>query len=350
MFLYQKKWNFFWFYSGLWLFPLVLWLPQTSWNVLYMVGLVGLWLSHRFATVWIFWVNCFFEPVRQQSGLKVFKVSLLLFFFPLIWLFLPSSLLSLSPLQRLMILAVPDVLFSFYHYAAQHYGMLRLYQKSYSSDVKWFCWGIVGVLPMLVELLHGVSLLQESWSDWRLPYFSKTVVDFGLTTALFCIVGATLFVVWQRRGESSSFHTYLLSVSLISASSVFLTPEKFLILWTLQHWFVSVGLKSAMMRFDRKQVDFTLSRALFWVAFWALLTLPLFPLMEIDGFPQSQRISENWFVLLENLLQSQSWILFFSGIGIATGWLHYWHDRCVFKQSDPMTQKSLNLLIFKVSS
>ena len=299
-----------------------------------------------------FWTNREFQPVRSQSGSKVFQVSLLLFFFPFIWLFLPPSLLPFSSLQRLLLILVPDILFSFYHYAAQHYGLLCLYRNKNVNQErihqeKVFCLFFVGLLPLFIEILKGSFILQKSWSIWRIPYFSEEFLNVFCTIGIFLIVSLTALMMWKCRQESYYFHTYLFSIGMISLSSIIFTPDEFLILWTLQHWLVSVGLKSSMMSVQGHQKKFVLQKALFWIIFWALLSFPLLPLMEIDGLPNSQRMTENWFLSFELLLKNQFWVLFLSAVGVATGWLHYWYDRCVFKQSDLLTRQALKSLIFE---
>jgi hypothetical protein len=45
-------------------------------------------------------------------------------------------------------------------------------------------------------------------------------------------------------------------------------------------------------------------------------------------------------------LQNSSWERFLVGIGLASGFMHYFMDRAVYRFSDPETRKSAQQLLF----
>ena len=70
------------------------------------------------------------------------------------------------------------------------------------------------------------------------------------------------------------------------------------------------------------------------------------PFFEIEAISFGNRYSENLFPTLMEWLQNSEWYIFLVGIGLASGFLHYWMDRSVYRFSDQQTRKSAQRLLF----
>ena len=79
-------------------------------------------------------------------------LPLLLVFFVFVVLFTPETSLSISVSERIIGLLLLDFAWGVHHFAAQHYGILRLYHHCYNPQSaasaekqdRIFCWGVGG--------------------------------------------------------------------------------------------------------------------------------------------------------------------------------------------------------------
>ena len=70
------------------------------------------------------------------------------------------------------------------------------------------------------------------------------------------------------------------------------------------------------------------------------------PFFEIEAVSAGGRYSEQLFPSLIEWLQKSSWKTMLVGIGLASGFLHYFMDRAVYRFSDPETRNSAQQLLF----
>jgi len=151
---------------------------------------------------------------------------------------------------------------------------------------------------------------------------------------------------------------YLLGIGMMAVVAFQLDPFQFLLLWTLQHWLAAIGLAAHMGGNDvkpgEKQKNVSLERyseKIIWKPWLVLISLCVFsvimtPFFEIEAVSAGGRYSEQVWPALMEWLQDSEWYTFLVGIGLASGFLHYWMDRAVYRFSDAQTRKSAQQLLF----
>ena len=70
------------------------------------------------------------------------------------------------------------------------------------------------------------------------------------------------------------------------------------------------------------------------------------PFFEIEAVSKNISYTEKFLPGLMEWLRSSDWVLFFMALGIASGFLHYWMDRSVYRLSDKETSKVVKKLLF----
>jgi len=70
------------------------------------------------------------------------------------------------------------------------------------------------------------------------------------------------------------------------------------------------------------------------------------PFFEIEAVSVGGRYSEQVWPALMEWLQNSEWYIFLVGIGLASGFMHYWMDRAVYRFSDQQTRKSAQQLLY----
>ena len=259
-----------------------------------------------------------------------------------------------------------DYFWGIYHFAAQHFGMLRLYRHLTpgSEDVfektrdRWFCLGAAGGLVIFAEVLHGTAILQE---DWTGPILTSEVfggqqqqlLQFGLIFSLCWF----LFMLQRefRSGGSLPRMLYLLQLGVMVGAAFVLDPFRFLVLWTLQHWMSAVGLVSFLGGNDissRQTERSSHSRILHIRSRIGVLILLCFvsllmtPMMEIEALSADSAYSAQWWPGWWEWIQRQSWLPLVMVIGFSSGFIHYLMDRAVYRFSDPQTRSVLTKLLY----
>jgi len=151
---------------------------------------------------------------------------------------------------------------------------------------------------------------------------------------------------------------YLLGLGMMVMSAFQLEPFQFFMLWTLQHWMVSLGLASHMggNDFQKNKIKKpffagNFSKINFKNRFFVLFFLCTFsfimtPFFEIEAVAIEKIYSEKLMPTIVELLRESDLTTFLVGLGLSTGFLHYWMDRSVYRFSDKETFKSAkNLLL-----
>ena len=174
------------------------------------------------------------------------------------------------------------------------------------------------------------------------------------------VVGSTLFMVRNAWLQDSGLPRilYLSGIGMMGVAAFQLAPFQFLLLWTLQHWLVAIGLAAHMggndVNHDEKQKSVSLkkpSEKTFCKPWLVLISLCVFsvimtPFFEIEAVSAGGRYSEQVWPALIEWLQHSEWYTFLVGIGLASGFLHFWMDRAVYRFSDAQTRKSAKQLLF----
>ena len=82
-----------------------------------------------------------------------------------------------------------------------------------------------------------------------------------------------------------------------------------------------------------------------------LLSLCLFsilmtPFFEIEAVSRNISYTEKLLPELMEWMEKSDWLIFLMALGIASGYLHYWMDRAVYRLSDKETCKVVKKLFF----
>ena len=357
-------WDLFWIFPGIWLFPLVMFLDDL--DPIYAVGVFLFWIGHRVSSLYLGWFSPSFRPLLHDQRQRLIFIPLGVLLLTGFWLLLPESLLPLPFSLRILSLAMLDYFWGIYHFAAQHFGMLRLYRHldPGSEDVfeknrdRWYCLGAAGALVIFAEVLHGTAILQE---DWTGPILTSEVfggqqqqlLQFGLIFSLCWF----LFMLQRefRSGGSLPRLLYLLQLGVMVGAAFVLDPFRFLVLWTLQHWMSAVGLVSFLGGNDissRQTEGSSHSRILHIrsrigvLILLCLVSLLMTPMMEIEALSADSAYSAQWWPEWWEWIQRQSWLPLVMVIGFSSGFIHYLMDRAVYRFSDPQTRSVLTKLFY----
>ena len=366
----SPAWDVFWLHSGLWLTLLMLMTSDLHvQEMFYAAGVFLFWISHRFSSFYLAWRTQAYHPLLKNQQVRFVFIPLLLVSFVFAVLFIPESVLPVPVSVRILGMILLDFAWGMHHFAAQHYGLLRLYHHRWNSKSaplfnkrdRWYCWGVGGGLVLIAELLHGTSFLQEKnylpllTGDW---VFEGIPLLLRLGTLL--VAGITIFMIRNAFLHDSGLPRilYILGIGVMVMGAYQLNPFQFFMLWTLQHWMVALGLTVHMAGNDTTlktnlEIGFTEDSSvdILWKPWKVLFLLCTFsvlmtPFLEIEAVSAGGRYSEQFFPSFMEWLQNSSWERFLVGIGLASGFMHYFMDRAVYRFSDPETRKSAQKLLF----
>ena len=209
---------------------------------------------------------------------------------------------------------------------------------------------------MLAEVLHGTAILQEKWS---VPLFSSALLEnqqkflqLGLVFSICCMM--LMLYTEFRSGGNLPRVFYLMQIGIMVSAAFVLDPFRFLILWTIQHWMVSIGLVSYLGANDRKMLSeeslpilrfFELHSQWRVLILLCVLSIVMTPFMEVEALSVESSYSAQWWPEWWNWMQGQSWLPILLVIGFSSGFIHYLMDRAVFRFSNPQTRSVLTKLL-----
>jgi hypothetical protein len=259
--------------------------------------------------------------------------------------------------ERVMALAMVDFVFVTYHFAAQHFGVLSLYRmRSGRAADRWtrridrlFALGVGGALVVAVEAVAQTNLFRDLWVWTRFDQDRLAEISAPLRiVAITLVLALTLAVIaCEARAPKVSLPRvlYVAGVGLMVGGGLYTEqPFIFVAVWTAQHWLAATALTTrvacaepAAFHSSIGQVVHAINRrpwALLIVL--ALISVLLLPVMEIeavsfDGTHYGDRIFGTFAVALRN----SEWVPGLVALGFATGFLHYWLDRAVYRLSRP---------------
>ncbi len=366
----SPAWDFFWLHSGLWLGLIIFGFSnQPKLETFYMVGVFLFWISHRFSSFYIAWFTKTYRTVRASQPWRfvIFPIIFVLGLFVL--LFIPESVFPVPVPSRILGLLLLDFFWGMHHFAAQHYGILRLFmhkanlsncQSSQFHD-RLFCWGTGFVLVFIAELLHGVSFLQQKKILPAIPHdWGNEVISIILRSGTLIVVVITVIMIRNAMIQNSGLPRilYIIGLGLMVIGAFQLHPIEFLMLWTLQHWITALGLAAQMGGNDFKksmlEKKIIFENKLFsehpnqWIVLLPLCSFSVImtPFFEVEAVSLGARYSELLFPSFIYWLENSSLVTFLVGVGFASGFLHYYMDRAVYRFSDAETCKSAKNLLF----
>ena len=151
---------------------------------------------------------------------------------------------------------------------------------------------------------------------------------------------------------------YIFGLGIMVTGAFQLHPVEFLMLWTLQHWITALGITVQMGGNDIK-LNMSAENRLFKKSLFSenqyqlIILLPLCiisviltPFFEIEAASTGVRYSELILPSFMYWLENSSLFTILVGIGLASGFLHYFMDRAVYRFSDSETRMRANMLLF----
>ena len=216
-------------------------------------------------------------------------------------------------------------------------------------------------MVLIAELLHGASFLQQKQILPAIPHeWGNEIIPIILRSGTLLVLGITAIMIRNTLLQNSGLPRilYILGLGIMVTGAFHLQPIEFLMLWTLQHWITALGLAAQMGGNDIKK-SMSVKNRIFkkssfseyqnqWIVllFLCSISVILTPFFEIEAVSSGVRYSEVIFPSFIYWLENSSWVLILVGVGLASGFLHYFMDRAVYRLSDAETRMSAKNLLF----
>jgi hypothetical protein len=357
-------WDGFWLQSALWLAPLALLLargyddPGESPLDSLIFGLTALfWLSHRFSSTWLAYATTAYRPLLLADPVRFIIVPIAIIAACFATLLPEDDVLPFTRAERVVALATLDFVLVTYHFAAQHFGVLSLYRvrSGRSADIRTRCLdrifalGVGGALVVVVEAVLQTTLFQEGWvAEWLDTAWLDNASGPLRSVATALVVALTLALfASEARASRASLPRILYVAGVAAMVCLGLQTDRpllFVAVWSAQHWLAATALATRVACAEPASSPSPVRRALHAVNRrpWALLlvlgllSVLFLPVMEVeavasDGTYYGDRI----FGALAVELRESEWVPALLALGFATGFLHYWLDRAVYRLSRP---------------
>ena len=338
----NPTWDLTWLLCGLWLLPLVILLDwRDGLEAFFLLCTLLFWLTHRFSSLLLAFTSQSYSSVRKSQPLHFLGVPVLVILSVFIWLY--SPLLTWTLVEKILVLAAIDYAWALYHFAIQHYGVLRLYQlrnsKQHgvsSSQQRNWCLLLGGILPWLGELVQGTTWLQLE-GLLTLTWLSFDSASIWTLRGVVCLLSLIAWCKLILQNCSLAYQAYLLSLLLLANAAWWLSPLAFLVLISVQHWLVAVGIAGHARSIDSPK-DHSGWRI---VGVWMLLTIVAVPFLEIDSVDFSNGLGAEWIPGWQVLFAEPGLFKFCLGLAFASGFVHYLMDRVVYRFTDPMVRRQI---------
>src|SRR5688572_2856922 len=260
----NPSWDLVWILNALWLAPLLLLLAHGRADVrtgpidtLFFLCAVPLWFGHRFASAWLAYATPGYRPLLKMQRMRFVVVPAAVAIACFAIVLVPESVMPIPLVERVIGLTILDYLFVTHHFAAQHFGVLSLYRMragragdpSTRKLDKWFAMVVGGGFVVVAEALTGSIAVQERWIDpllgaWATDALARVLHDGG-------IVVVTLLTLLVLRAELKSSNPSLPRIAYVVGLATMVLfaflardPFLFIVIWSVQHWTVAMGLTS----------------------------------------------------------------------------------------------------------
>ena len=362
--IHGRLWDAVWIQSALWLVPLAFLLANgygdlddSPFDLLVFALTALFWLAHRFGSTWLAYATTAYHPLVRAEPLRFVVVPIAITFVCFAIMLPADHALLLTRAERVIVLATIDFVFVTWHFAAQHFGILSLYRmRAGRSADRWtrrvdrlFTLGLGGAVVVVVEAITRTDVFQEIWvppwiaKDW-LPAVSETLRIGAMGSVVAITVAVLAFEALASR-VSLPRVLYVVGVALMVGGALWLgQPYLFVGVWAAQHWLAATALTTRVASAEPDLPGSVGRRVLHAVNRrpWALLavlvslSVLLLPLMEIESVrAEGVYYGERLFGELAVALRASRWVPALVALGFATGFLHYWLDRAVFRFSRP---------------
>ena len=357
-------WDMLWLQSALWLVPLALLLshrytdPRESPLDVLCFGLTALfWIGHRIGSAWLAYATTAYRPLLRAEPVRFVIVPLAIAATCCAILLPEDEALPYTRQERVLALVIVEYVLVTYHFAAQHFGVLSLYRvRAGRAGAAWtrrvdrlFALGVGGALVMLAEAIAQMNVFQgellDTWLDREWLGGASGILRASATSLVAAVTLALLAVEARASRPSLPRVLYAAGVALMVAAALHADqPFLFLVIWTGQHWLVATALAMRVAQAEPAPEQSPLRRALHAMNRrpWALLlvlsvfSVLLLPVMEVEAIgPEGTYYGDRIFGALAVQLRESDWVPALLAIGFATGFLHYWLDRAVYRLSDP---------------
>ncbi len=362
--VHSLAWDVLWLQSALWLVPLALLLahryadPTESPLDVLCFGLTALfWIGHRIGSTWLAYATTAYRPLLQAEPVRFVIVPLAITAACFATLLPGDEALPFTRAERVVALVILDYALVTYHFAAQHFGVLSLYRiRAGRAGAGWarrmdrlFALGVGGALVVLAEAVAEMNVFQGEWLD---PWLDREwlagasgVLRAGATGLVMALTLA-LFAMEARASRPSLPRVlYAAGVAVMVAGALHTDqPFLFVVIWTGQHWLAATALATRVAHAEPAPQESPLRRALHamnrrpWALLLvlSLLSVCLLPVMEVEAIgPEGTYYGDRIFGSLAVQLRESDWVPTLLALGFATGFLHYWLDRAVYRLSDP---------------
>lgn len=374
----SPAWDLVWILNTLWLAPLVLLLARghedlraSPVDMLFFLLVVPLWFGHRVSSAWLAYATPAYRTLLATQRLRFVVLPLAIAVACFAVLLAPESVLPLPLDERVVWLAVVNYLWVSYHFAAQHFGVLSLYRaragRAPDATARRLdrCFALIvgGGFVVLADALSGSIAFQERWIDPLLgaagaEALSRTVSDGGII--LVVILTALMLGVELRSPRPSLPRmAYVLGVAaMVLFAFLARDPFLFIVLWSVQHWSVAMGLASLAASGGDQAATTHWQRLLApinrrgWAVLLtlALISALLLPVMEVEAVADDYVYADRIFGDAAWWLRSSPFVPALLALGFASGFIHYILDRAVFRFSSPeVRQAARGLLAERVS-
>lgn len=367
-------WDAAWIQSALWLVPVALLLaggagdPADSPLGVLVFALTALfWLAHRFGSTWLAYATTAYQPLVRAEPVRFVAVPLAIAAACFGVLLPADHALPLTRTERVLLLATIDFALVTWHFAAQHFGILSLYRlRAGPGAHRWtrrvdrlFALGVGGAVVVVVEAITRTALFQEIWvPPWIAQAWVPTVSGALRTGALAAVLTGTLAVLTFEAlvsRPSMPRVLYVVGVAAMVGGALWLQrPYLFVAVWTAQHWLAATALTMRVAAAEPAHPGPGTRRALHAVnrrpwallAVLATLSVLLLPVMEVEAVGrEGVAFGERLFGAVAVALREGRWAPALVALGFATGFLHYWLDRAVYRFSRPAVRQAARGLL-----
>ncbi len=359
----SAAWDLLWLQSALWLAPLAALLAlgfedptESPLDTLFFVLTALFWIGHRLGSAWLAYATTAYRPLLRAQPVRFVVAPIGILAACLLILLPGDTAFPLTRAERVVALVLIDYLFVTHHFAAQHFGMLSLYRvragraaSAWTRRVDYlFALGVGGALVVLAEAVGEMNVFQGEWLAWLDRSWLESSAGWlrAIAGALVATATVAVFVLEARAAQPSLPRMlYAGGVAAMVACALYVErPFLFVVMWAAQHWLVATALATRVAHAEPAPQGSRLRNALHAVNRrpWALLvvlgllSVLLMPVMEVEAASaEGVSYGERIFGAAAVALRESDWLPVLIAIGFASGFLHYWLDRAVYRLSDP---------------